>query len=356
MTTIPVNGPAPYEVVIDRGLDARIAAHAQATGADKVMVVHQPSIATPAAELAQQLRATGLQVVVEEVADAEAGKQVATPIRLWDRLGEENFSRTDAIVALGGGAVTDMAGFVAATWMRGIKVIQVPTTLLAMVDAAVGGKTGINTAAGKNLVGAFHEPSAVFIDLDRLHTLPADEIIAGSAEIIKTGFIHDPVIIERYEQDPQGCLDPNKHLPELIARSVAVKAKVVGEDLKEAGLRETLNYGHTFGHAVELRENYSWRHGKAVAVGLMFIAQLAHSRGLIDADLAAQHERILHNIGLPTTYEAGHFDELYEAMTRDKKNRHGTIRFVALTGLGSTTRLEGPSIEELRAAYDAISQ
>ena len=356
MTTIAVNGPAPYEVVIDQGLDARIAEHAKATGADKVMVVHQPSIAAPAAQLAKHLQAEGLQVVVEEVPDAEAGKQVATPIKLWDRLGEENFSRTDAIVGLGGGAVTDMAGFVAATWMRGIKVIQVPTTLLAMVDAAVGGKTGINTAAGKNLVGAFHEPSDVFIDLERLRTLPADEIIAGSAEIIKTGFIHDPVIIERYEQDPAACLDPDGFLPELIARSVAVKAKVVGEDLKEAGLRETLNYGHTFGHAVELRENYSWRHGKAVAVGLMFIAHLSHARGLIDASLVAQHERILHNIGLPTTYEPGHFDELYQAMTRDKKNRHGTIRFVALTGVGSTTRLEGPSIDELRAAYDAISQ
>lgn len=354
-TTIAVNGPAPYEVVIDKGLDVDIAKHAKATGADKVMVVHQPSIAEPAAQLAARIREEGLEVFVEEVPDAEGGKQVATPIALWDRLGEENFSRTDAIVGLGGGAVTDMAGFVAATWMRGIKVIQVPTTLLAMVDAAVGGKTGINTAAGKNLVGAFHEPSAVFIDLERLRTLPADEIVAGSAEIIKTGFIHDPVIIERYEQGPAACVDPDGFLPELIARSVAVKAAVVGEDLKEAGLRETLNYGHTFGHAVELRENYRWRHGKAVAVGMMFIAQLSHARGLIDAELVARHERILANIGLPTTYEPGHFEELYQAMTRDKKNRHGTIRFVALNGVGSTTRLEGPSMDELRVAYDAIS-
>jgi len=355
MTTIAVNGPSPYEVVIDHDLSAGSAKQAKATGAEKVMVGHQPAIAEPAAELAEQLRAEGLYVVVEEVPDAEAGKQVETPIRLWDRLGEENFSRTDAIVGLGGGAVTDMAGFVAATWMRGIKVIQVPTTLLAMVDAAVGGKTGINTSAGKNLVGAFHEPSAVFIDLQRLRTLPAQEIVAGSAEIIKTGFIHDPVIIERYEQDPAACIDPEGILPELIARSVAVKAKVVGEDLKEAGLRETLNYGHTFGHAVELRENYRWRHGNAVAVGMMFIAQLSYAQGLIDADVVALHERILRNIGLPTTYEPGHFDELYQAMTRDKKNRHGNLRFVALTGVGNTTRLEGPSVEDLRAAYDVIS-
>ena len=355
MTTIAVNGPAPYEVVIDQDLDVSIAKHARVNGADKVMVVHQPSITEAATKLAEELTAEGLDVFVEEVPDAEAGKQIETPIKLWDRLGEENFSRSDAIVGLGGGAVTDMAGFVAATWMRGIKVIQVPTTLLAMVDAAVGGKTGINTAAGKNLVGTFHEPSAVFIDLKRLRTLPADEIIAGSAEIIKTGFIHDPIIIERYESDPKSCLDPDGLLPELIARSVAVKAAVVGEDLKEAGLRETLNYGHTFGHAVELRENYSWRHGKAVAVGMMFIAHLSHAHGLIDEELVKRHERILTDIGLPTTYESGHFEELYQAMTRDKKNRHGTIRFVALTAVGKTTRLEGPSSDELRAAYEAIS-
>ena len=240
--------------------------------------------------------------------------------------------------------------------MRGIKVIQVPTTLLAMVDAAVGGKTGINTAAGKNLVGAFHEPDSVFVDLERLETLPEAEIIAGSAEIIKTGFIHDPVILERYDSDPAACVDPQGYLPELIERSIAVKAAVVGEDLKESGLRETLNYGHTFGHAVERHEQYQWRHGNAVAVGMMFIAHLAHARGLIDAELVETHRRILHSIGLPTSYRPGQFADLYEAMTHDKKNRDGQIRFVALTGVGETTRLEGPSTEELEAAYAAISE
>ena len=249
-----------------------------------------------------------------------------------------------------------MAGFVAAGWMRGIKVIQVPTTLLAMVDAAVGGKTGINTKVGKNLVGAFHEPDSVFVDLERLDTLPQAEIVAGSAEIIKTGFIHDPVIVERYVENPGACLDPRGVLPELIERSIAVKAAVVGEDLKEAGLRETLNYGHTFGHAVERQENYAWRHGNAVAVGMMFIAHLSHQRGLIDAELVELHRSILTNIGLPTAYQPGKFAELYEAMTHDKKNRDGKIRFVALTGIGATTRIEGPTREELEAAYAAITE
>jgi len=356
VTTIPVTGPTPYEVTIDHGLDTAIADRAAATGAAKVMIIHQPTLTEPAAALGRAVEERGLEVVLAEVPDAEPGKTLDVAGALWDRLGAETFGRRDVIIGLGGGAVTDLAGFVAAAWMRGIKVIQVPTTLLAMVDAAVGGKTGINTAAGKNLVGAFHEPDAVFIDLDRLATLPEEELVAGSAEIIKTGFIADTAILDRYESDPAACLRADGHLPELIARSVTVKANVVGQDLKEAGLREILNYGHTFGHAVELRENFHWRHGNAVAVGMMFIAHLAQQRGLIDADLVARHAAILESIGLPVSYEPGHFDELYAGMTRDKKNRDGHIRFVALTGPGQTTRLEGPGVDELRAAYDAISR
>lgn len=355
-TIISVNGPSPYEVTIDRGLTESVVERVVSLGISKVGIVHQPVLAAPARQIAKECEVRNIHVELLAIPDAEAGKSLDVVSGLWDALGNAGFGRRDGLIGLGGGATTDLTGFVAATWMRGIKVIQVPTTLLAMVDAAVGGKTGINTAAGKNLVGSFHEPDSVFIDLDRLRTLPEEEIIVGSAEIIKTGFIHDPVIIERYLEDPQAALDPDGLLPELIARSVAVKARVVGEDLKEAGLRETLNYGHTFGHSVELRENYTWRHGNAVAVGMMFIAHLSHSRGLIDDDLLAKHKQILDSVGLPTSYEAGHFDELYDGMTRDKKNRDGNIRFVALTGIGSTTRIEGPTIDELRAAYDAISQ
>ncbi|GAB2498661.1 3-dehydroquinate synthase [Corynebacterium atrinae] len=355
MTTIKVNGPSPYEVIIDHGLDTAIAERVVSTGAAKVMIIHQPPLTEPAFSLGEALTARGIEVVVAEVPDAEAGKVLSVAGSLWDRLGAEAFGRGDAIIGLGGGAATDLAGFVAAAWMRGIRVIQVPTTLLAMVDAAVGGKTGINTGAGKNLVGAFHEPDAVFIDLDRLVSLPADEIVAGSAEIIKTGFIADTAILDLYESDPVACLRVDGHLPELIARSVSVKANVVGQDLKESGLREILNYGHTFGHAVELRENYHWRHGNAVAVGMMFIAHLSQQQKLIDAELVARHRTILQSVGLPVSYEGGHFEELYSGMTRDKKNRDGHIRFVALDGqAGATTRLEGPSVEQLQAAYEAL--
>ncbi|MDK8665071.1 3-dehydroquinate synthase [Corynebacterium propinquum] len=351
---IEVNGPNPYQVTIGRGLTDAIADRAKHTGAQTVGIVHQPTMAAPARQVARSIENLGLRVHLFPVPDAEAAKTLEVAGQLWDELAQHNFSRRDVIIGFGGGAVTDLAGFIAATWMRGIKVIQVPTTLLAMVDAAVGGKTGINTGHGKNLVGAFHEPDSVFVDLDRLTTLPEDEIIAGSAEIIKTGFISDGVIIDRYEDDPLACLDPDGYLPELITRSIAVKANVVGMDLRESGLRETLNYGHTFAHAVELRENFAWRHGNAVAVGMMYVAHLVRNRKLIDDALLQQHRRILESVGLPVAYEPGHFDELLAAMNRDKKNREGRPRFVGITGIGDCMRIPDASDEELRAAYEAV--
>lgn len=350
MAVVEVTGQSPYAVNIGRGNLGQATQRVAQVGARRALVVHQAPLVDAARELAQQLESAGVEPVAVCVPDAEAGKDLAVLSSLWDTLGAHSFSRQDVVVGLGGGAVTDLAGFAAATWMRGIKVVQVPTTLLAMVDAAVGGKTGINTAAGKNLVGAFHEPDSVFIDLARIDTLPETEVVSGSAELIKTGFIADPRILELYQDGAE------HHWPELVRRSVAVKASVVGQDLKESGLREILNYGHTLGHAIERRENYTWRHGNAVAVGMMFVAHLALGRKLNDASLVALHEEILTKAGLPTRYEAGAFDELHDAMLLDKKNRDGRIRFVVLDGLGSATRLEDATVEEMRAAYEAISE
>lgn len=349
MAIVEVNGPSPYSVHIGHGTTDALAGRIAESGARKVLVVHQAPLGDVAKTIADAASSAGAQPVIAPVPDAEAGKTLEIAGRLWDTLGSERFGRQDIVVGVGGGAATDLAGFTAAAWMRGIRVIQVPTTLLGMVDAAVGGKTGINTAAGKNLVGAFHEPDSVFIDLDRLDTLCQAELVSGSAELIKTGFIADPRILELYMGDPRD------HVAELVERSVCVKASVVGQDLKESGLREILNYGHTLGHAVELRENYTWRHGNAVAVGMMFVAHLAHGRGLIGPDIVAMHEEVLSRTGLPTSYEAGAFDDLYEAMTRDKKNRDGRVRFVALNGLGSCTRIEDSTVEEMRDAYSLIS-
>src|ERR687890_124445 len=206
---IDVAGERPYPVWVGRGVRDRLASVVTDLGATRALVVHQPPLVDAAEAARAQLEAAGV--------DAHRGEVC----------GQAGLTRSDVVVGLGGGAVTDLAGFVAATWMRGVRVVHVPTTLLAMVDAAVGGKTGINTAAGKNLVGAFHEPSAVLVDLALLDTLPAAEITAGSAEIVKTGFIADPVILELIEADPAAALDPSGPvLAELIRRSIAVKARV----------------------------------------------------------------------------------------------------------------------------------
>ena len=252
-------------------------------------------------------------------------------------MGQNDFTRSDAIVAVGGGAVTDVAGFVAATWLRGVRVVHLPTSLLGMVDASVGGKTGINTAEGKNLVGAFHPPAGVLVDLDTLDTLPPNELISGMAEVIKCGFIADPVILD------------------LIERAIAVKATVVSEDLKDVGRREFLNYGHTLGHAIELTERYSWRHGAAVSVGMMFAAELGRSVGRLSDAEADRHRSILDLLGLPLSYRRDRWQALLDAMRRDKKSRGDLLRFVVLDGIGRPGILDVPDTSLLFAAYQEIA-
>jgi 3-dehydroquinate synthase len=291
-----------------------------------------------------------------EIPDAEAGKDLPVVGFIWEVLGRIGIDRKDALVSLGGGAATDVAGFAAATWLRGVSIAHVPTTLLGMVDAAIGGKTGINTDAGKNLVGAFHQPIAVLVDLATLKTLPRNELIAGMAEVVKAGFIADPVILDLIEADPQAATDPaGDVLPELIRRAVTVKAEVVAADEKESQLREILNYGHTLAHAIERREHYQWRHGAAVSVGLVFAAELARLTGRLDDATADRHRSILTSLGLPVSYDAGALPELLQIMAADKKTRAGVLRFVVLDGLAKPGRLEGPDPSLLAAAYAEVS-
>ncbi|HEY2723610.1 MAG TPA: 3-dehydroquinate synthase [Pseudonocardiaceae bacterium] len=343
----------PYDVVIGRDLHDELL---DATGGGTVAIVHQPTVGTRAEALRAALEAAGAQAHRIEVPDAEDGKSLAVAGYCWEVLGRIGLDRTGTVVALGGGAVTDLAGFVAATWLRGVRVVQVPTTLLAMVDAAVGGKTGINTETGKNLVGAFHEPATVLVDLQTCVTLPRAEIVNGMAEVIKAGFIADPVILDRVAADPVAALDPaGPVLAELVARAIQVKANVVAADLRESHLREVLNYGHTLGHAVERRENYRWRHGFAVSVGLVFAAELARLAGRLDDATAHRHRAVLSSVGLPTCYDADALPDLVEVMRSDKKTRSGVLRFVVLDGLAKPGRLEGPTPELLAAAYTAVS-
>ncbi|WP_149359810.1 3-dehydroquinate synthase [Lolliginicoccus suaedae] len=345
----------PYPVVIGRGLLGDIVSELK--GVQAIAIFYQPPLGETAEALRAALEESGAEAHRIEIPDAEDGKELAVAGFCWEVLGRIGLSRSDAIISLGGGAATDLAGFIAGTWMRGIRIVHVPTTLLAMVDAAVGGKTGINTEAGKNLVGVFHEPSAVFVDLVTLETLPRNEIVAGMAEIIKAGFIADPVILDLIEADPEAALDPTGEvLPELIRRSVDVKAKVVAADLKESNLREILNYGHTLGHALERRERYRWRHGAAVSVGLVFAAELGRLAGRLDDETADRHARILKLIGLPVSYDPDAFTDLMKGMRSDKKNRSGMLRFVVLDGLAKPGRLEAPDPSLLAAAYSVVAR
>lgn len=358
-TTVPVGGPRPYDVVVGRDLLDHLPGMLGAA-VRQVMVIHAPPLSGAAVALGDLLRQHGYHPLLHEVPDAEAAKTAEVAAGCWQVLGRADFTRSDAIIGLGGGATTDLAGFVAATWLRGVPVVQVPTTLLGMVDAAVGGKTGINTAEGKNLVGSFHPPVGVLCDLTYLDTVPPADVVAGLAEAIKCGFIADPEILALVERDPAAFASGSASaagaaLQEVVERSIRVKARVVGEDLTEAGLREVLNYGHTFGHAIEQVEDFSWRHGEAVAVGMVFAAELAQLVGLLESADVERHRRVLSAVGLPLTYRGDRWEQLLAAMRRDKKSRGSLLRFVLLEGVGRPTRLEGPDPELLAAAYARVS-
>jgi 3-dehydroquinate synthase len=271
-------------------------------------------------------------------------------------MGGAGFTRSDLVVAIGGGATTDIAGFAAATWLRGIDWIAIPTTLAGMVDASVGGKTGMNSAFGKNLVGAFHSPIAVLVDSKWLETLSDRDFAAGLAEVVKCGFIADREILTLLSGKSLSEVRSSKRLTEeLILRSVNIKADVVGEDFKEGFAREVLNYGHTMGHAIELHSKYQLRHGEAVSVGLVYVAELAHLKGVLSEELVGLHRSLLSRLGLPISYPANAWDDLLPLLSMDKKARGKSLRFVAISKIGTTLRLEGLAQSDLLKAYERVS-
>jgi 3-dehydroquinate synthase len=348
MRRVTVGGEQPYEVVIGPGAQAELSL--VLAGTPKAAVVHAAPLAALAGAAVETLQTAGVAAEAVVVPDGEAAKTAEVAARTWEEFGRLGLTRSDAVVGIGGGAVTDLAGFLAATWTRGVRIVQVPTSLLGMVDAAVGGKTGINTAAGKNLVGAFHPPAAVLADTDALAGLPEAEFRSGLAEVVKCGFIADGEILGLLVADPSGRRDTE----ELVTRAVQVKADAVGEDLYDLGRREFLNYGHTLAHAIERVEDFGWRHGEAVAVGLVFAAELGGQAGLLTRAEVDRHRALVDAMGLPTRY-SGDWERLQAVMRVDKKARGASLRFVVLDGMGNPTILTDPDPAWLDAAWAAVS-
>ncbi len=335
---IRVNAAVPYPVVV--GWECRQEALSLFEPLDhKAMVVTAPAVSATAERIREAFTRNGKETFLETLPEGEAAKTLETAERLWEAAGERRIGREDSIITVGGGATTDVGGFVAATWLRGIPVTHFPTTLLAMVDAAIGGKTGINSPIGKNLIGAFHNPRLVVADLSQLSTLPRREYTSGLAEVIKCGFISDTKILDLVAANPDirnrdwGVTDGRDVLQELVMRAIRVKANVVAEDFREAGLRETLNYGHTLAHALEKESGYGMRHGEAVAIGMVLAAELAKARGMIGAQDVDAHRSLLAGLGLPVSAR-GETNKLVQLMQSDKKSRGGRLRFVLLTKMG----------------------
>ncbi|NJN88027.1 MAG: 3-dehydroquinate synthase [Leptolyngbyaceae cyanobacterium SL_7_1] len=349
MTVITVELPRQsYEVTIVSGgmatLGEKLQTDRQSLGlGGRLLVVSNAAIARRYGEVAiDSLKAAGFEVALCLLPAGERYKTLASVQKIYDAALAQALERSSTIVALGGGVVGDMAGFAAATWLRGINLVQVPTSLLAMVDAAIGGKTGVNHPQGKNLIGAFHQPRLVMIDPTVLATLPTREFRAGMAEVIKYGVIWDAELFERLENCPR--LDQSRYLSAeelhvILTRSCQAKAHIVGKDEKEAGLRAILNYGHTIGHAIESLTGYRVvNHGEAVAIGMVAAGRLAVELGLWNQAGVDRQHQLIQAAGLPTQLPGGlDLDAIVDSLKTDKKVKDGRVRFVLPTQIGAAT-------------------
>ena len=341
MKTVTVHASRTYDILIERGiLDTAGKRIAETLGKSRVMIVTDDTVnALYAFRLENSLTDAGLDFEKFVFPHGEASKNFTTLIALLETLAESAFSRSDILVALGGGVTGDLTGFAAATFLRGIRYVGIPTTLLAVVDSSVGGKTAVDLQAGKNLAGAFWQPSLVLCDPDTLDTLPQEIYSDGMAEVIKYGVISDAELF-RLLHHPES-LD----MEEIIARCVQAKASIVEEDEGDRGVRKLLNYGHTAGHAIEQNANFTILHGHGVAIGMMVAAKYAAKNGLCPADLPEKQEKLLRMYNLPvrSPYPA---DQLYQAATRDKKREKNTIDVVIPRAIGECV-LHRLTVEEL---------
>lgn len=323
-----------YDIVIERGLLDSVGARLKSAGVDarRCAVITNPTVgALYLKRLVSSLVASGITPVIIKIPDGEKYKNLSEIGRVYDQMLRERLERSSPVIALGGGVIGDMTGFVASTYLRGVPFIQVPTTLLAQVDSSVGGKTGVNHELGKNLIGAFYQPKGVYIDPQLLSTLEDRELKAGIAEVVKYGVIWDESFLSFMEDNVKALLGlDSEAVASAIERSCLIKAEVVGKDERESGLRAILNFGHTFGHAIEALTNYKeFRHGEAVSIGMVMAADLSAALGLVDEALARRIEKLLSAFGLPVHMPGGiSMDELISALSLDKKVKDGRIRFI----------------------------
>ena len=346
---VNVSAEQSYDVLI--GCDWKVELSSRASGHTRCAIVTTESLK----EVIGNLEAGDCEFVYCIIPDGEEGKSPNVLLKLWNWFAASGLTRTDLVVGIGGGAITDIAGFAAATYLRGIDWIAIPTSVAGSVDAAIGGKTGANLDYGKNLVGSFHSPRLVLVDHSWFATLSDRDFAAGLAEVIKCGFIRDGQILTLIRnRDLQSIRENDALVLELIRRAVQVKADVVSGDFKESFDREILNYGHTFGHAVEKHAKYSLRHGECVAIGMAFMAHLQSELGLITDEVRDLHLTILTGINLPITYLAGDWPELRALMSMDKKSRGNTLRFVTITEIGKTDRIVDVAQADLVSAYEKV--
>lgn len=328
-----------YDITIGEGLLSGIGSACSAVGLrGTAAVITNPTVAPLyAATVVDALQAAGFHPVMIEIPDGEEFKTAATLQQVYDQLIAGGLDRHSFVVALGGGVVGDLAGFAAATYLRGIPFVQVPTTLLAQVDSSVGGKTGIDHPLGKNLIGAFYQPRLVLSDVNTLNTLSERHYRAGLAEVVKYGVVLDAELFALLEAEVEGLLQLNPQLLErVIARCCEIKAWVVEQDERESGLRAVLNYGHTLGHAFETLAGYhDLLHGEAVAIGMVMAAGLSVREGYCSSGDAERIVNLLQRMGLPTVAPAVEKEALVQALARDKKSRSGTLQYVCNRGIGT---------------------
>lgn len=317
------------------------------------LIVTDANVASMAKPIGDSLRASQIATTVAVVPPGEVSKSLEQVSELYDRLIELRADRHFAIIALGGGVIGDLAGFVAATFARGLPLLMVPTTLLAQVDSSVGGKVGVNHPRAKNIIGAFHQPAGVWASVNSLSTLPLRELRCGLAEVVKYGVILDAAFFDELESGVDEILSRRPEaLRRIVARSCELKALVVSQDEREeTGLRAVLNFGHTVGHAIEAVAGYGgdFRHGEAVSVGMVAECRIAERLGWIEPPVTERVTQLLERFGLPVAAPGLDEDRLMDAMTRDKKNRDGRIRFVLPRGIGRVELTDAASVDDVRA-------